>query len=184
MLVVKAAVFIVATAGLAYVSRASLLAPRSHGLYRFLAWEAILALILLNVDAWFRDPFSWHQIVSWTLLMLSLILVLHGAHLLRVAGKPDKRRDDASLVGIERTTALVTTGAFRYIRHPLYSSLVFLAWGVFFKEPSWAGGLLVGVGTIFLVATARIEEAENVRFFGPAYEAYMKQTKMFVPFLF
>ncbi len=184
MLALKAAVFIVATAGLAYVSRASLLAPRSHGLYRFLAWETILVLILLNVEAWFRDPFSWHQIVSWTLLVLSIILVLHGAHLLRVVGKPDKQRQDASLVGIERTTTLVTVGAYRYIRHPLYSSLLFLAWGVFFKEPSWVGGLLAGLGTLFLVATARIEEAENVHFFGPTYEAYMKQTKMFIPFLF
>ena len=184
MFLIKAAVFIVATAGLAYVSRASLLATRSHGFYRFLAWEAILALILLNVDAWFRDPFSWHQMVSWCLLVTSLVLVLHGVHLLRVVGKPDRQRSDPSLVGLERTTTLVKVGAFRYIRHPLYSSLLFLAWGVFFKEPSWLGGLLALVGTLFLVITARIEEAENLRFFGPAYEAYMEQTKMFIPFLF
>ncbi len=184
MFVLKVAVFLVATTGLAYVSRACVLAPRSHGFWRFLAWEAILALILLNVEAWFHDPFSWHQIVSWTLLVLSLFLVLHGAHLLRVIGKPDKQRDDESLVGFERTTTLVTAGAYRYIRHPLYSSLLFLAWGVFFKDPSWVGGLLALVSTLFLVATARIEEAENIRFFGTAYEAYMQQTKMFVPFLF
>jgi protein-S-isoprenylcysteine O-methyltransferase Ste14 len=37
--------------------------------------------------------------------------------------------------------------------------------------------------TLFLVATARIEEAENVRFFGPSYSEYVKQTKMFIPYL-
>jgi protein-S-isoprenylcysteine O-methyltransferase Ste14 len=184
MLVVKVVVFLVATSGLAYVSRASLLAPRSHGFYRFFAWEVILALILLNVDAWFRDPLSWHQIISWCLLLVSLFLVLHGVHLLRQIGRPDEQRDDAGLVGFERTTTLVTVGAYRYIRHPLYSSLLFFAWGVFFKVPGWVGVLLALAATLFLVATARIEEAENVRFFGPDYEAYRKQTKMFVPYLF
>jgi protein-S-isoprenylcysteine O-methyltransferase Ste14 len=37
---------------------------------------------------------------------------------------------------------------------------------------------------MFLVATVRAEEAENIHFFGPAYREYMRQTKMFVPFLF
>jgi protein-S-isoprenylcysteine O-methyltransferase Ste14 len=184
MLLVKVVVFLAATAGLGYMSRASLLAPRSHGFYRFFAWEVILALILLNVDLWFYDPFSWHQIISWCLLLASLFLVLHGVHLLRRIGKPDSHRDDAPLIGFERTTVLVTVGAYRYIRHPLYSSLLFLAWGVFFKAPSWIGGLLASVATLLLVATAQEEEAEDIRFFGPAYEEYRKQTKMFIPFVF
>lgn len=184
MFILKAAVFLAATAWLAYVSRRSLLAPRTHGFTRFFAWETIVILFLLNVDSWFRDPFSWHQIISWCLLILSLALVLAGVHLLRRVGKPDKQRDGTSLVGIEKTTALVTVGVYRYIRHPLYSSLLCLAWGLFFKDPSWVGGLLAVVSTLFLATTARLEEVENLCFFGLAYEAYRKQTRMFIPFLF
>jgi protein-S-isoprenylcysteine O-methyltransferase Ste14 len=184
MLLAKIAAFLVATVGLAYLSRASLRNARSHGFYRFFAWEAILALILLNVDAWFREPWSWHQIISWCLLLVSLYMVIHGVQLLRKIGKPDEGRDEAELVGFERTTKLVTVGAYRYIRHPLYSSLLFLTWGAFFKVPSWVGGLLALSATLLLVVTARIEEGENARFFGPAYEAYRKRTKMFIPFLF
>jgi protein-S-isoprenylcysteine O-methyltransferase Ste14 len=40
------------------------------------------------------------------------------------------------------------------------------------------------MATLFLAVTARIEEAEDIRFFGSAYQAYMKQTKMFIPFVF
>lgn len=178
-------IFIVASAGIAHVSRASLRAPHSHGFYRFFAWEFILALILLNLAGWFEDPFSLHQIMSWLLLTASTALVLHGVYLLRVTGRPDdKRNQDVTLFGIEKTTMLVTVGAFKYIRHPIYSSLLCLAWGVFFKKPSWLGGILALVATIFLVITAKVEEAECTRFFGPAYQEYMKQTKMFVPFLF
>jgi len=180
----KVIVFIVASLGLVWRSWSSLLDYRSHGFYRFLAWEAILVLVLLNVNYWFKDPFSIHQIVSWLLLIISLFLVIHGFQLLRRVGKPDSKRNDPSLVGIEKTTRLVSVGAYRYIRHPLYSSLLYGAWGVFFKHPSWAGISLAVITTFFLTVTAKTEEAENIRFFGAAYQSYMKQTKMFVPFLF
>lgn len=180
----KLIVFGVASAFLVYVSRASLRVPRSHGFYRFFAFETILAMALLNLGVWFRDPLAWYQIISWSLLMVSLFLVLHGVHLLKQIGKQDSRRNDAPMLEFEKTTTLVTVGTYRYIRHPLYSSLLFLAWGVFFKDPAWIGGGLALAATGFLVATAKIEETENLRFFGPAYQAYMKQTKMFIPFLF
>jgi protein-S-isoprenylcysteine O-methyltransferase Ste14 len=180
----KLPLFVIASAILVFVSRASLRDPRSHGFYRFFAWEAILALILLNVDSWFRDPLGWHQLISWPLLVVSLFLVIHGVQLLKQAGKQDPRRDDAPMLEFEKTTTLVSAGAYRYIRHPLYSSLLFLAWGLFFKNPAWLGAILALLATLFLVVTAKIEEAEDVRFFGPAYQAYMQQTKMFIPFLF
>jgi protein-S-isoprenylcysteine O-methyltransferase Ste14 len=182
--ITKVACFLLCTACFAHLSRASLRAPSSHGFYRFFAWEVILVLVLLNIDAWFREPFSWHQLISWPLLILSALLVIFGVLLLERMGEPDAQRDDVPMVAFEKTTTLVTRGAYRYIRHPLYSSLLFLAWGVFFKAPSWLGGMLAIIATLFLVTTARVEEAENLRFFGEAYKEYIKRTKMFVPFLF
>jgi protein-S-isoprenylcysteine O-methyltransferase Ste14 len=94
------------------------------------------------------------------------------------------RQTEPQLLAFEKTTTLVNTGIYHYIRHPLYSSLLFLAWGIFFKVPTWLGALLGLAATLFLIATAKADEAECIRFFGPAYETYMKQTKRFVPFLF
>ena len=176
--------FVVATAGITYVSRASLRMPRSHGFYRFIAWELLLVLFLLNLRKWFEEPFSYHQIVSWLLLLTSLFLVSQGVYLLLRHGKLDRMRNETPLIGIEKTSTLVTSGLYGYIRHPLYSSLFFLGWGLFLKQPSWLGGLLAVATTVFLLLTARIEEGENIRFFGAIYQEYMKQTKMFVPFLF
>ena len=170
---------------LVYISRASLRQPRSHGFYRFFAWEAILALILLNVDFWFRDPFAWYQLIAWTLLFASFVPLIFGVQALRKRGKPTANREgDPSLLAFEKTTALVTTGIYHYIRHPLYSSLLLLAWGIFFKSPSWLGGFLVIVTTISLALTAKADEAECANFFGTAYQDYMKTTRMFIPFLF
>jgi protein-S-isoprenylcysteine O-methyltransferase Ste14 len=174
----------VASAGLAWVSRSSLRDFRFHGFYRFFTWESFLALVLLNLDYWFYEPFSVRQIASWLLLIVCLYLVIHGTLLLRKVGKPDSCRNDSGLVGIEKTTELVTVGVYRYIRHPIYSSVVYGAWGVFLKHPSWAGACLAVITIFFLTVAAKIEEAENIRFFGAAYQSYMKQTKMFIPFLF
>jgi len=180
-------VFIVLSAAWVYVSRASLRAPRFHGFYRFFAVEFILILILLNFanfEQWFAMR-SLRQLASWFFLIASVVAAVLGLYLLLASGRPEaERRDDEQLIGFEKTTQLVTTGAYRYIRHPMYASLLFLAWGVFFKNPSWiAAGLALGA-TAFLVATARAEEVENVRYFGATYEAYKQTTKMFVPFLF
>jgi len=150
--------------------------PRSHGFFRFFAFESILVMVLLNIGHWFRDPFSRIQIISWLLLLFSLFLVVHGFWLLRVIGRPKGR--------IENTTTLVMTGAYKYIRHPLYSSLLFLAWGVFLKDPSFLGGLLALTATTSLIATAKVEETENLQKFGNGYSTYIKKTKRFIPFLF
>ncbi len=176
-------IFLLASAGIIYVSRASLHQPRSHGFYRFWAWEAILALAVLNLPAWFHEPFAWHQCISWLLLILSLVPLVLGLRLLGQARRAREERADAALLDFEKTAELVTTGIYGYIRHPMYSSLLLLAWGVFFKALSWPGVALVAAATGFLIATAKAEERENVRFFGSSYESYMKQTKMFIPFI-
>jgi protein-S-isoprenylcysteine O-methyltransferase Ste14 len=166
------------------ISWKSLRHPRSHGFYRFFAWEAILALFLINAGVWFYQPFSWHQIIAWSLLMLGLLPLALGIHSLRTHGKPATQRDgDPSLLPFEKTTSLVTTGIYHYIRHPLYSSLLLLTWGIFFKSPSLIGTVLAVAATLLLIATAKADERECIQFFGPPYREYMRKTKMFIPYL-
>ena len=173
---IRLVIFAIGSAGIILLSWDSLRDPRTHGFYRFFALEAILALFVLNVEHWFRKPFSAFQIISWLLLLASLFLVVHGFHLLRVVGRPEGK--------IENTTTLVRVGAYKYIRHPLYASLLLLAWGIFFKDPSLLGGILAVAASLTLWATARVEEAENLDRFGASYAAYIRTTKRFIPFLF
>ena len=84
----------------------------------------------------------------------------------------------------EKTSKLVTVSLYGYIRHPLYGSLFFLGWGMFFKSPSWLDVGLALLCTFFLFTTARMEEAENIKYFGNEYIEYMQRTKMFIPFVF
>jgi protein-S-isoprenylcysteine O-methyltransferase Ste14 len=177
-------IFAIGSVLIIYVSRKSLFRPHSHAFYRLFAWESILALVLLNALHWFEDPFSPHQFISWMLLFISIFLVAHGVHLLRIIGKPDQNRSDDGLLAFEKTSSLVTVGVYKYIRHPLYSSLLLLAWGAFLKYPSWPGLLLACISSVFLLLTAKNDESECLRHFGSAYQAYMQGTKRFIPFLF
>ena len=150
--------------------------PHRHRFYRFFAFESLLGLVLLNTDTWFRDPFSSIHLFSWIFLASSLVLAIHGFRLLNIDGSPEG--------DIEDTTQLVTTGAYRYIRHPLYCSLLLGGVGAFLKGPSLLGFLLLIILLAFVYATARVEERDNLKRFGSAYRSYMDKTKMYIPFLF
>ncbi len=175
-IILRFALFLLFSAGLVLYSLPSLRAPGMRGFYRLIAWESILTLVFLNALAWFRRPFSALQIVSWLLLLGSLLLAVHGFWLLRVVGKPRGN--------IEATTRLVRVGAYQYIRHPLYTSLLLLAWGAFFKDISLTGILFTLCASLFLYFTAFVEEQEMLGKFGEQYADYMRSTRRFMPFLF
>jgi len=165
------------------VSWRALLSPGSHGFYRFFSWECILWLLAFNYRFWFEDTFSLHQILSWVLLFLSAYLVIAGVILLKKSGKPNNNRNEKSLYQFEKTSVLIETGIFKYIRHPLYASLIFLTWGIFLKNPNFNLLLVSLISTAFLYLTARCDEKECLNFFCNEYMEYMKRTKMFIPFL-
>jgi len=178
----KIIAFLILSIPVVIVSWRSLSRLSNHGLYRFLAWECIIWLAVSNVRYWFDDPFSIRQIASWIFLFYCIFPVTAGAILMKKKGKPDQTRD-SSLHTFEKTTELIDTGIFRTIRHPLYSSLLFLTWGIFLKHTSIFLLIIALLSTASIFATALIEEKENIAFFGEKYKEYMKRTKMFVPFI-
>lgn len=171
------------TASLVALSWRSLAYSRSHGFFRFFAFEAILWLVVLNAPHWFSRPAAPRQLFSWVLLASSLFLALQGFHLLHVLGKPITPAPGSPIYRIENTTTLVTVGAYRYIRHPLYASALFGAWGAALKTVSPLSIALGVIATVFLVATAKAEERENIVRFGSAYREYIGRTRRFIPFL-
>ena len=136
---------------------------------------------MLNWRNWFRDPFAINQLVSWVFLVISIILLVMSLSTLKRSGKPEQTREDDTLLGLEKTTVLVTTGIYHYIRHPMYSSLLFLGFGIFLKAPTLWGVFLLLLVIISLALTAKAEEAEDIQYFGDTYRAYMNGTKKFIP---
>ncbi|MFC1993134.1 methyltransferase family protein [Chloroflexota bacterium] len=172
---IKLIIFTIGTLGILFISMHSASKLRSYGLLRFFAFESILLLILYNVEHWFRNPFSVLQIISWLLMFASVVIVSSGFYMLRQFGKPKDVIDD--------TVVLVTQGIYKYIRHPLYSSLILLAWGVFLKDISPLSFTLALIASGLPIAMAKVEEKDNIQKFGDAYSEYISKTKMFIPFI-
>jgi protein-S-isoprenylcysteine O-methyltransferase Ste14 len=148
---------------------------RYHGIARFFSFESIFLIVLLNVKIWFREPFSILQIISWIFLISSIYFAVAGFILLKRVGKPDSN--------FENTSVLVKEGLYKYIRHPLYLSLVMVGTGAMLKDPGFQQLVLGGINLFALWLTARIEEREMMSRFGGEYAQYMKETKMFIPFI-
>jgi protein-S-isoprenylcysteine O-methyltransferase Ste14 len=141
-------------------------------------------LFASNYKFWFVNPFFWNQLTSWILIIYSAYLVIAGLLLIKIIGKPNASRNEENLFGFEKTTKLIDTGVFKRIRHPLYASLIFVTWGICFKNPTIIISIIALISTILLYFTSRFDEKECVQYFGVDYEDYMKQTKMFIPFIF
>ena len=78
---------------------------------------------------------------------------------------------------------LVTSGPYRWVRHPLYTagSALFIAFGM--MADNWFIGLL-GILTFILMAIRTPkEEANLIEKFGDEYREYMRTTGRFLPYL-
>ncbi len=160
-----------------YTWRHAIVHPRRQGPYRFVAFEGITAIVLLNYRPWFVDVLSPLQIVSFTALAISVYLALASFIMLKRAGRPEGH--------FENTTELVTTNLYRYIRHPMYGSLLFFAIGAWLKQPLyWTAAVIFAIVVVALILTAWAEEKDMTEAFGERYTGYMKKTARFIPFVF
>jgi protein-S-isoprenylcysteine O-methyltransferase Ste14 len=182
--VIQISVFIIASVFLIIISRHSLRNPQHHGFYRFFTFEYIFILVILNAPFWFLDPFSLLQIISWLFLFLSLFVLTPGFYILKKKGNSRSRKLESANYKFEDTANLVDTGIYKYIRHPMYSSLILLAIGALLKNVTIIGVVLMILVIIFIIVTAKIEERENILFFGSSYSNYMKKSKMFFPYIY
>ena len=80
--------------------------------------------------------------------------------------------------------ALVKTGIYRLIRHPMYSSFFLLGLAQMLLLANWFAGLagVVGAGILFAFRVRR-EEQMMLESFGDEYRSYMTQTKRIVPWI-
>jgi len=177
-------VFLLGTLGLIVLTQRVLKEHHLYGFPRFFAFEAILGLVVLNAGEWFNQPFSIPQLISWTLLLASAYLAYLSIQVLRTLGAPADSAQETGKQPFEKTTQLVTTGPYRRIRHPLYASLLYLAWGVFLKQINLVTILLAIVASLALLLTAVYEERENLLKFGDEYADYMQHSKRFIPIIF
>ena len=128
----------------------------------WMGWSA------LPLPAWLRwtgvaITFPAYVLGGWAILSL----VLRDAY--------------SGTVVIKDSHALVTSGPYRWIRHPIYTT--YFAWTVSFFLLTANGfiGLVLLALSILLASRVEGEEAMVLERFGDEYRAYMQRTGRFLP---
>ena len=81
---------------------------------------------------------------------------------------------------IKPRARLITTGPYRYIRHPMYSALMVMMLGIALYNGHWLNGLGVLLVIVAVVNKAGVEERLLPAFF-PEYPDYITRSKRFIP---
>jgi protein-S-isoprenylcysteine O-methyltransferase Ste14 len=114
------------------------------------------------------------QVLGVVLLLAGLGLAVWArVHLGRNWGMPMTEKDEPELI---------TSGPYRFVRHPIYSGLLlgFVGTAVA-TNVLWLAAVAI-VGPYF-VFSARVEERNLTRTFPGSYPGYRAHTKMLIPFV-
>lgn len=114
--------------------------------------------------------------------IFGIILLLVGTTV-NIMGRFNLGQNWGNQVIIYQDHTLVTGGVYRWVRHPLYASLIWMFIGASLIFQNWASlfaTLLVFVPAMYF--RGKQEEAALICQF-PAYAEYRKKTGMFFPYL-
>lgn len=84
---------------------------------------------------------------------------------------------------IKHNADLITHGPYKYIRHPMYTSLFIVMLGIAIYNFHYLNFIGLAILVPVLIAKSHIEETLLKNSF-PEYLHYMARTKKFIPFVF
>jgi len=114
---------------------------------------------------------------SFFALYLGILILMSAGSLVSLLGVMHLRRSFAIRV---EARALVQSGPYRWIRHPIYLGYFITFLGSCILHFNGLTAALYAIFILAQIARARLEEEKLVESF-PAYAAYQERTGMFVP---
>lgn len=136
-------------------------------------------LMFISFDAvrlrWSPVPF-WLQVVGAVLLLCSFYLFF-------LTFRENSYLSTVVRIQEERGHTVVSTGPYRYVRHPMYAGIVVFMLGTPLLLGSWYG-VLLGLVLIVMLARRAVLEERTLRAELHGYAAYMAKVKYrLIPFV-
>ena len=148
----------------------------------YLVVQAGLFLLLAFGPRTCRGLPSWGPTSTWIGTLAGGVLFVAGS-LLAAAGAVSLGKNLTPLPQPKENGTLIVTGAYRLVRHPIYSGITFMAvgWGLWRTNwPSIGYGLLLFA--FFDIKTRREERLLEGKF--PEYAAYRRRVRKLLPFVY
>ena len=84
---------------------------------------------------------------------------------------------------VKSNALLITTGPYKYVRHPMYTSLVIMMVGIALYNQHWINFSGVGLVIVAVISKANMEEnLLHIKF--PNYHSYQEHTYRFIPYVY
>lgn len=141
--------------------------------YMFVGIQLIIGAVYAYFAFFVRHTSAWPlHTCGWLLVVIGILLMLWAIWQIRrhVTMYPTPKAE----------AALMTTGAFSRVRHPIYAGILLVAFGGAWIAGSWIlMGISVMLWALFYVKS-NYEEQRLSEFFSD-YPAYMQKTGKFFP---
>jgi protein-S-isoprenylcysteine O-methyltransferase Ste14 len=140
------------------------------------AFFLICTIIVLFNIGMFETSFNFYSVK-----IVAIILYLFGTFI-NIYGRQCLGKNWGNNVVIYKDHNLVTSGIYKYIRHPLYSSIMLMLYSVSIIYQNYLVALLTTIIFIpFMYYRAKQEEIELIKQFGDKYINYCMNVGMFIP---
>jgi len=114
---------------------------------------------------------------------LGLIIQIFGI-VLGIWGILIMRVSDFNIQPEVKSSSLITTGPYKWIRNPMYVAVILFYLPIVIKHFKWINSLVFMALLITLLLKIKSEEEFLLERFGKDYSDYKKETKRFIPFIF
>ncbi len=149
-------------------------------------WYVVIQVILFGLVAFAPASLpGWPAwIGSWRTITIVMGLVLGGlGGLLVLAGLISLGRNLTAVPRPKDDAHMVEHGAYRWVRHPIYSGIILGAFGLGLLRGGWLGLLYALILFIFFDLKSRREEGW-LREKYQNYPAYQQRVRKLIPFLY
>jgi len=156
---------------------------RQEGMFILVGLRLVGLAGMVGLIAYLIDP----AYMAWAAVPLPVWLRWAGVGLALIAGSllvwmfRTLGRNLTDTVVTRKYHTLVTTGPYRWVRHPLYSSAALAIIGNSFIAANWFIFVAGCLALLMLVIRTRKEEQNLIAKFGDDYRNYMQRTGRFVP---
>lgn len=156
---------------------------RQEGLFILISLRLLGLVFFISLVAYVIDP----ALLAWSSLELPIGLRWAGVALFGIAGalivwtfvNLGKNLTDTVVTRKEHT--LVTTGPYRWVRHPFYVGFATVVLAISLITANWFFALGGAAAFVLLLLRTRKEEEKLIERFGDEYRRYMNQTGRFLP---
>ena len=145
-------------------------------------WDkAYLILIYIFIIIWCVSVpldairFHWSQMPAW-LHLVGAVVLLSSFYLFYLTFRENSYLSLSVRIQEDRGQTVVSTGPYRYVRHPMYTGMLLFFLGSALLLGSWIG-VLLGLCLEGTLARRAVREECELRMGLKGYDAYMAQVK-------